>query len=124
MNILMQSNTLQTLKKYSFLGTHDKVAQYVIMGKFDAGAIQKSVAEKYSKYLQKITTSSPYPDFLIVANKNIDKQFMQDVKKAVLELEDLEVLRSIKKSAIGFREMEESRYIELRALMFNVDKKL
>jgi len=121
MNMLIDSDILKTVKKYSFLERHDKVAQYVIMGKYDVGAVKKSVADKYAKYLQSVQVSEVYPEFLMVANSNTDKELVKKIKKALLELKDKEVLKSIQSSAIGFKEANSSRYSKLEELMKKVD---
>lgn len=84
MNILIEKETLNSLKNYTFLGRHDRVAQYVIMGKYDAGAVKKSVADRYAKYLQNIETSEVYPEFLMVANSKLNEQLFKTIKKGTL----------------------------------------
>jgi len=121
-DILIKTGILNELKRYDFLGRHDKVAQYVIMGRYDAGAVKKSVAQKYSKYLQVIAKSKSFPDFLIVANSSLDKLLVKQIKDALLELKDYKILKSLKKSAIGFIERKDSDYDELRVIMQNVSK--
>ena len=115
--MLTKSNTLQKLKKYNFLGRHDKVAQYVIMGKFSAGAIKQSVANKYAKYLQIIDVSEDMPGFLIVANKKLDKKLRQKIKTFLLNMKDISPLKKIKKTAIGFEPRYDSQYDRLRKII-------
>lgn len=121
MNMLIESDIAKKLKRYLFLGQHDRVAQYVIMGKYDAGAIKKSVADKYSRYLQKVASSKSYPDFLIVAHKSMSPVLREKFKRAFLELKDRDTLLSIKESAVGFKETNRSNYSELKAIMKRVD---
>jgi len=88
-HILVTSGTMKDIKNYHFLGRHDKVAQYVIMGKFAAGAIKQSIATKYSKYLQIIVASKPMSGFMIVANKKLNKQLVQQIKTMLLNIQKL-----------------------------------
>ena len=120
-HMLVTSGTLKDIKEYHFLGRHDKVAQYVIMGKFAAGAIKQSIANKYSKYLQIIATSNAMPGFTIVANKKLDKKLRIKIKKLLLNLKNIDALKKIKKSAIGFEKRKDSDYDELRLIMREVD---
>ncbi|MCD6433923.1 MAG: phosphate/phosphite/phosphonate ABC transporter substrate-binding protein [Sulfurimonas sp.] len=119
--MLINSNTLKELKYYDFLGRHDRVAQYVIMGKYSAGAVKQSIANKYSKYLQTIATSQSMPGFMIVANSKLDKNLILKIKNMLLNLKDKKIIQKIKKSAVGFEEREDSEYDKLRVIMDSVD---
>ena len=122
MDILIKNQLVHKLKSYDFLGRHDRVAQYVIMGKYDVGAIKKSIADKYSKYLQVVALSKTFSDFMIVANPKIEKEVLKKLEKAILSLKDRDILKSLKNSAIGFEKAKDSDYDELRIIMKNVDK--
>ena len=122
MDMLIKVNVIKSIERYDFLGRHDKVAQYVIMGKYDAGAVKKSVADKYSKYLQIIAKSKPLADFMIVANSSLDKQLAKQIKDSLLSLKDTKILHSLKKSAIGFEERKDSNYDDLRIIIKNVEE--
>jgi len=119
--MLNQSGTMKEIKKYHFLGRHDRVAQYVIIGKFAAGAIKQSIANKYAKYIQVIDTSEAINGFMIVANKKLDKKTRLKIKKMLLNLRDISVLRKIKKTAIGFEKREDKDYDKLRKIMKNIE---
>ena len=122
MNMLINANIIKNIERYDFLGRHDKVAQYVIMGKYDAGAVKKSVAEKYSKYLQIIAKSKPLSDFMIVVKASLDKQLVRQIKDALIDLKDPKILHSLKISAVGFQERIDSDYDDLRVIIENVEK--
>jgi len=119
--MLKTSNTIKKIKRYVFLGRHDKIAQYVIMGKFAAGAVKQSVAIKYKKYLQVIATSKSMPGFMIVANNKLDKKLIIKIKNLLLNLKDISVLKKIKKSVIGFEPRYDSQYDKLREIMKEVE---
>ncbi len=121
MDMLIESNVIQKIQRYDFLGRHDKVAQYVIMGKYDAGAVKKSIADKYSKYIQVVATSKPFADFMIVANSSVDKKIVKKIENALLNLKDKKILKSLKSSAVGFEKRYDSDYDDLRVIMKNVE---
>ena len=120
MDMLIRAKVVKKLQRYDFLGRHDKVAQYVIMGKYDVGAVKKSVADKYSKYIQIIAKSEPLSDFMVVAHSSLDKDMVIKIKDALFNLKDPKVLSLLKKSIIGFEERKDSDYDDLRKIMSNV----
>jgi len=119
--MLENSNTMKSIKRYDFLGRHDKVAQYIIMGKFAAGAVKQSIANKYSKYLQVIATSEAMPGFMIVANKNLDKKLILKIQNLLLNFKNISALKKVKKTAIGFEVRKDEDYDKLRKIMKEVD---
>lgn len=121
MSILLENNITNRLQKYHFLGKHDKVAEFVIMGKYDAGAVKKSVAQRYATYIQPIASSEDFPEFAIVAQKSLDKDLRKKIKEALFALQETQILKSIQSSAIGFKEIKDSDYDKLRVLMKRVD---
>lgn len=119
---LMQDGVVDTLGSYEYLGKHDKVALSIIQGHHDAGAMQETVANKYPK-LKVIYKTEPVYDFMIVANKNLDKKLQDAIKKALLKLKDKEILENIKEGATGFIETNEDNYKSLKNVMEKVDSK-
>ena len=121
MDILIKAKIIKDIQRYDFLGRHDKVAQYVIMGKYDAGAIKKSIADKYAPYIQIIAKSQALADFMIVSNNSLDKEIVKKIKNALLHVKDIRILESLKKSAIKFEEREDDDYNDLRSIIKNVE---
>jgi len=121
MNLLKKISIDKKLSHYDFLGTHDKVAKYVIMGKYDAGAVKASVAKKYSKYLKIITRTQHVPDFIIVANTKMPDAMVEKIKKALLKPEVQKLAKFIKPSATGFRTRHYKDYDELKKIMLEVN---
>ena len=109
------------INRYYFMGRHDKVAQYVIMGRYAAGAVKQSVATKYAKYLQVIATSEPFVGFAIIANKKLDPKILKKLQHLFQNFHNIAALKKIKKSAIGFEERKDSQYNKLREIMKKVD---
>ena len=121
MDILLKSKVIDKIERYNFLGRHDKVAQYVIMGRYDVGAVKNSVAEKYSKYIQVVKRSKPMSDFVIVSSSSLNEKISEKIKNALLNLKNKDLLRSFKSSAIGFVKASDSDYDELREIIKNVE---
>ena len=119
--MLLKEGVVDKLKQYDFLGRHDIVAKYVIMGEYDAGGIKTSVANTYSRYLRKIAVSEPITDFAIVVHKSMDDETASRLEKALKELKDPVILGSIKKSLSGFGPRKDSDYDRLREIMDIVD---
>jgi phosphonate transport system substrate-binding protein len=119
--MLENSQTINKIKRYHFLGRHDRVAKYVIMGKFAAGAIKQSIANKYSKYLQVIATSEAIPGFMIVANKKLDKKLILKIQNLLLNFKNISAIKKIKKTATGFEARKDKDYDKLRKIMKEVD---
>jgi len=120
MEMLIRSGMAERLERYDFLGRHDRVAEYVIMGKYDAGAIKHSVANKFAPYLQVVAMSEAFPDFLIVCNTHMPSELRETITRALLELKDPEVLHAIKKSAVGFISRSPEDYEALHDVMKHV----
>lgn len=113
-DMLLQSNMLNKLLRYDFLGRHDRVAQYVIMGKYDAGALMHSVAQKYKAYLKIIALSPKVPNFSIVMSTKIDANLQKKLKKAIKNFKNT--------SDFGLEEREDKDYAPLRELMERIDQ--
>ncbi len=121
--MLQKNKIYHQLKDFVFLGKHDKVAKYVIMGKYEAGAIKESVAKKYLKYLRIIKTSSSVPDFIVVAGKKISEAEINKIRDALLKPEAQKIAQSIKPSSTGFRIRKCSDYTNLKKIMFEIDNR-
>ena len=121
MSMLLQNGITHELKSSYFLGRHDRVAEYVIMGRYDAGGVKEEVAKLYKKYLDIIAISEPIYDFCIVANSKMDSALQEKIKQALLSLKDKKILSSIKKSASGFSLRKDSDYDNLRLIMKEVE---
>jgi len=119
---LLQKNSLDhKISHFVFLGKHDRVAKYVIMGKYDAGSIKESVAKKYSKYVRIIQKTEGVPDFIIVASSKIPDSVVKKIQDALLKPEAIKIAKAIKASATGFRLRTYSDYDALKKVMLKVN---
>jgi len=115
--MLQEAGVFDKLSSYQFLNKQDKVAKLVIIGKYDAGSMRQSVANKYAKYLKVIDTSEEMPGFMIVARKTLDKKLKIKIKKFLLNMKDISSLKKIEKAAQGFEKRYDSQYGRLRKMM-------
>ncbi|MDM8522265.1 phosphate/phosphite/phosphonate ABC transporter substrate-binding protein [Desulfococcaceae bacterium HSG8] len=101
------------LKSYKYLGRHDKVALAVAAGNYDAGVVKENTYKKYaeSKGLRKIgeflNVTKPW-----VVRENFDDKLFSALKKALLKLEDKNVLKSLKQH--GFLSATDDDYAFVR----------
>ena len=123
MEMLMQAGIDKKLQRFDFLGRHDRVAQYVIMGKYDAGAIKASVAKKYDRYLKVIATSAPIRDFVIVTHRRMNPEMVSRLRASLLGCSNKTVLESIKSGVTGFVDYRVDDYDDLRRIMRRVNER-
>ncbi|MDY0116559.1 MAG: phosphate/phosphite/phosphonate ABC transporter substrate-binding protein [Sulfurimonadaceae bacterium] len=121
MYMLKKQNIDTQLERFAFLGRHDRVAQYVIMGKYDAGSIKTSVAEKYSDYIEVIARSEQYDNFLFLASSQLDDATFTKIQNALLELKNEQILKAFDANSSGFIKKEDKEYDSLRKLVKIVD---
>ena len=85
------------LRKYEYLGRHDKVALAVAVGNYDAGVVKENTYKKYadSKGLKKIAefpnVTKPW-----VVRAGLEDNIFAILQKALLALTDKDILKSLK----------------------------
>lgn len=121
-SLLQKSGIFSTLD-YSFLQRHDKVAKYVIIGKYDAGAVKSSIAKEYGQYLKVIAKTEAAPDFAFVATKSCNKALFEKLERALLELKDPKILESTGKETVRLIRIEDKEFDNLRKYMKEVAEK-
>jgi phosphonate transport system substrate-binding protein len=107
---------VQPSKEY-FFGKHDKVAKQVIMGGCIAGGIKESIADQYKKYLKVIAKSASIPAFSIVCTKKCNNKLFHQIQTALLELNDISIIKSIEPKGEKFVLREDKAYDHLRVIM-------
>lgn len=96
------------LLSYQFLGSHDKVAEAVLAGAYDAGGLMEETAHQYREKGLKVLQMSPeVPEFNICCNPSVDQATMNTVRDALVLLdmskaEDATILTSLGKDCTGF----------------------
>jgi len=115
--------TIADLKKHQFLGEHDKVAEGVLSGEFDAGAMMEETADRYKERgLRILQLSAEIPEFNICGNPLLDEATIKIIQDALVSLdisreEDLAVLKSMGKDCTGFAAATEKDYDSFRTLI-------
>ena len=105
------------LKRYEFLGRHDRVGTAVGNKEFDAGALKLSTFEKLRKKNVAIREIHRFENVTKpwIARAGLDEKVADALKNALLELSDTSVLRAIKKS--GFLIGEDHDFEVIREAM-------
>jgi phosphonate transport system substrate-binding protein len=127
---LLKANIrLKDLNHYSFLRHHDSVANAVLKGQFDAGAVKDVIAHKYQKEgLRFIFFTDPIPTVPIVVRKDAPAQMVQSVKAALLNLDPQNPIHQKKMAQwdeefkYGFTEASDSEYDSIRKILRAVEK--
>ena len=120
--MLLQSGVIGSLAGFDFLGRHDVVVKNVIMGKYDAGGVKISVAQKYKRFIKILAESEPVTDFAIVVNSSMDPKLVKKIQEALFKLKDTKILNSIKPNMTGFGVRSDKDYNRVREIMDIVDK--
>jgi len=120
---------LKDLKEYSFLRHHDSVANAVLKGQFDAGAVKDIIAYKYQKDgLRFIFFTDPIPTVPIVVRRDTPTEMVDSVKSALLNLDPQNPIhqkRTIswdEEFKYGFAEASDSDYDSIRKILRAVEK--
>ena len=122
---LMKANIrLTDLKEFSFLRHHDSVANAVLKGQFDAGAVKDIIAYKYQKGgLRFIFITDPIPTVPIVVRGNAPHEMVKSVKAALLILNLKDSIHQKKMAQwdeefkYGFKEASDSDYDPIRKVL-------
>jgi phosphonate transport system substrate-binding protein len=115
--------TAGDLKDQQYLGEHARVAEGVLDGAFDAGAMTEETADKYrERGLRILQLSAGIPEFNICANPSVDEATIKIIRDAVVSLDisrenDLTVLKSMGKDCTGFVAATEEDYDEFRTML-------
>ncbi len=117
--------TLNNLSQYAYLGSHDIVANAVLKGEFDAGGMMESVVADFAdKGIVAIKISEPIPQFPICVNKDLDPEFVEKIKEALISITDTSILKAIDKGYTKFMEAKDSDFDGIRAMvkrLYNVE---
>ena len=123
-HMLIKAGVFDTVN-YSFLGSHEKVAQAVIRGFFDGGGVKPAVAKKYvGRGLKIIAESESIHEHLIGVGPDVDDATFQKIKKALLQVDDENIYHSIKASLTGFTPAEISDYHNLKLIIKEVESRM
>ncbi|OGL40401.1 MAG: hypothetical protein A3C43_05600 [Candidatus Schekmanbacteria bacterium RIFCSPHIGHO2_02_FULL_38_11] len=120
---------LEDLKSYINLRHHDAVAQAVLKGEYDAGAVKDVVALKYKpRGLRFLAQSDPIPSVPITVRKDADPKMVEAVKKVLLKLNpknplDWEIMKNWDEEfRYGFIEAHDDDYERIKELILDIPK--
>lgn len=127
---LMKANVqLKDLKQYAFLRHHDSVANAILKGQFDAGAVKDIIAFKYQDAgLRFIFITDPIPTVPIVVRKEVPVEMVQSVRTALLELNPQNPIHQKRMAQwdeefkYGFTEASDSDYDSIRKILRVIEK--
>jgi phosphonate transport system substrate-binding protein len=115
---------LKDLKEYSFLRHHDSVANAVLKGQFDAGAVKDIIAYKYQKDgLRFIFMTDPIPTVPIVVRADAPQEMVKSVKTTLLNLNSKDpnhqkmMAQWDEEFKYGFTEVSDSDYDPIRRIL-------
>ncbi len=126
---LMKANIRLKDLKHSFLRHHDSVANAVLKGQFDAGAVKDIIAYKYlTEGLRIIFFTDPIPTVPIFVNQKASPEMIQSVKSTLLNLspENPDHRRRMaqwdEEFKYGFTEASDSDYDSIRQIFRSLKK--
>ncbi len=119
---------LKDLSDYKNFNYHDTVVKWVLRGRFDAGAVRQTVAEKYLPLgLRIIARSEPIPTGPIVVGPRTPYRVVEKIKEALLRIKEAPSGREALKKADpelrgGFIPASDSDYKGIRKLINDVPR--
>lgn len=116
--------TLDDFAAYIYTGSHAATANAVTSGRYDAGALQDTLAKELSQrgLVRILALSEPYPSSGIVVGAHVPRQTVNIVRQALLQLdptgEDAAVLYQWQRTEmpLGFVPADDDEYDDLRQI--------
>lgn len=110
------------LEDYEYLMRHDRVAEAVLAGDFDAGALKESTFKKYqSRGLVALSTfrnvTKPW-----ISSPTLGAEIKKAISASLLALDEAKVLRALGKNVTGFVEARDELYDFVREGMDNASR--
>jgi phosphonate transport system substrate-binding protein len=121
--------SLSDIGEYTYSGSHVNTANAVISGEYDAGGVQDTLAQSLASegQVRIVAFSDYYPSSGISANKDVDPELVEAVKKALLDFDPkgkhAHVLTDWDRTEMqsGFIEAHDEDYAQLRELAIRYD---
>jgi len=123
--MLMQNGVSKTkLKEFMHLQSHDDVALAVLSGFADAGAVKHAVLNKYrSQGIRSLAETPKISEHLFVARSNLSEKRTNEIRKAMLSLDDVKVLSALKKKTSALVKVQASDYKNLKKIISTLSAK-
>ncbi len=119
---------LRQFKSYDNFNYHDTVVKWVLKGKYDAGAVRESVAEKYLPLgLEIISRSGKIPTGPLVVSPQIPYTVVESIKAALINISKTDQGKDVLKKigpefSGGFTETSDFDYEHIRKMINNIPK--
>jgi phosphonate transport system substrate-binding protein len=113
---------LEDFSDHAFMSNHDNVALGVLMGDFDAGAVNQEVFAKYEQRgLRILALTPPISEYLFVAGNGLPAEMVEALRGGLWQLKDAPgggvIMRAIKPSLTALVPVEDSDYSNLRMIL-------
>lgn len=119
--LMENSINLEDLSSFKHLRNHENVIYGVKYGDFDAGAAAGEIfTEKKHEGVKALEFSKELSTHVFVTRTNMDKKLHEDIKKALLELDDKKILQSISSNLTKFVKVKDSDYDYHRVILNKV----
>ena len=111
--------TALTLKRYEYLGRHDKVAMAVAQKHYDAGAFKESTYKKMKSKGVSLKVIARFPNVTKpwISSSQMDTKMRTYLKEILLTIKDKDILKALSKD--GFLEADDSDYDVIRLAISN-----
>lgn len=115
---------LGDLKYYDYLSSHSRVVLAVSHRDFDAGGVREDIYEKYKNRPIKVIAGPFYiPPHVIVCRKGLSTNIKKELRDALLNLKEQDILKSIDPEFIGFAFVKDSDFSEARKIVNFVESR-
>jgi len=123
--LLDEGISLSDLSQYDFLSDQHNVALGVLMGDFDAGAVNLSIFESYkSRGLKELARTPEVSEHLFVARSTLSKNTINALRKALYAIKDTgnaqSILSPIKQGMTALAPADDRDYDGLRKLLLKL----
>ncbi len=114
--------TLADFAEHTFMANHDNVALGVLVGDFDAGAVDEEVFAKYEpRGLRILALTPPISEHLFVAGSGLDPRVVETLRSGLQRLKDVPsggtIMRAVNPSVTALVPVEDADYDNLRAIL-------
>ena len=113
---------MKDFSQVSFVANHDNIALGILAGTFDAGAVKEEVFLLYEpKGLRSLARSAPITDHVFIARKDLPKETVLVLRKALLRLSDnaegRKIISAMRSDVIALVPADDHDFDALRKIM-------
>jgi phosphonate transport system substrate-binding protein len=109
--LLKHGISLNDLRIYDFVRSHDNVVLSVLHGDFDAGGVREDIFNKYrNRNVRVLAGPFPIPPHVIVVRKDVPMKIREKLRNALFHLSNRQILKRVNPYAIGFAPVHDSDF--------------